>query len=75
MSQPRREVDDGNAGVFVMRCWVRGDGEVAGRVRWFTVDGDNESSTLGTVEGLVHEVQSFLKRVTRGHEDEDDRGP
>lgn len=75
MSGTRGELHDENGGVFVMRCWVREDGEVAGRVRWSTVDGDNENTTLGSAAGLVREVRSFLRRVAGEKPEGHDGGP
>ena len=63
--QPDFESYDEDGGVFVMRCWVREDGELTGRVRWSTVDGDNGTKTLGGSADLVREARAFLQRVSR----------
>lgn len=63
MSPDDAGIHDQDAGVFVMRCWVREDGELAGRVRWSTVHGDQEIRLLGGADDVVDEVQQFLRRV------------
>jgi hypothetical protein len=57
-------VHDSEAGVFVMHCWVREDGELAGRVRWSTIDGDQGTTMLGGLTDLVNEAENFLHRVS-----------
>jgi hypothetical protein len=71
MSPPDPGPHDRDAGVFVMRCWVREDGELAGRVRWSTVDGDQETVMVGGAAGLVNEAQNFLRRLSRCRHEED----
>jgi hypothetical protein len=61
--------------VFVMHCWVREDGELAGRVRWSTIDGYDETRMLGGVADLVNEAKEFLLRVSQGRHDEGEAGP
>jgi hypothetical protein len=68
MSGPELGSHDSEAGVFVMHCWVREDGELAGRVRWSTMDGDQGTTMLGNVTDLVNEAESFLHRVSHGPE-------
>jgi hypothetical protein len=75
VSQPEPGSHDSDAGVFVMHCWVREDGELSGRVRWSTVDGDEETRMLGSVTDLVNETQNFLRRVSHGRLDEGTAGP
>ena len=64
-----------DAGVFVMNCWVREDGELAGRVRWSTVDGEHETRMLRGVADLVDEAQKFLRRVSQGRQKGEAAGP
>jgi hypothetical protein len=75
VSQPEPGSRDSDAGVFVMYCWVREDGEVAGRVRWSIVDGDPETRMLGGVTDLVNETQNFLRQVIHGRQDDEIAGP
>ena len=75
MSQSEPKSHDSEAGVFVMHCWVREDGELAGRVRWSTIDGYDETRMLGGVADLVNEAKEFLLRVSQGRHDEGVAGP
>jgi hypothetical protein len=58
-----------------MNCWVTEDGELAGRVRWSTVDGDSDTSMLRGVTDLVNEAQRFLRRVSQGRHNGATAGP
>jgi len=71
--RPDTESHDQDGGVFVMRCWVREDGELTGRVRWSTVDGRCATRTLGGAADLVQEARTFLRRVGRGSREEGDK--
>jgi len=73
--QPEPGSHDSEAGVFVMHCWVREDGELAGRVRWSTIGGDEETMMSGDATDLVNEAWNFLRRVRRGRHDEGAAGP
>ncbi|HEY6429065.1 MAG TPA: hypothetical protein VIX84_17735 [Acidimicrobiales bacterium] len=74
VSQPQLGAHDSEAGVFVMHCWVMEDGELAGRVQWATVDGDEESRMLGSLTDFVNEAQYFLRRVRQGRHGEEGAG-
>lgn len=64
---------DHDGGVFVMRCWVREDGELTGRVRWSTVDGEQKSRMLGGTADLIGEARAFLLRVRGGRDETNNR--
>jgi hypothetical protein len=66
VSHPELGSHDSDAGVFLMHCWVREDGELAGRVQWATVDGDEDSRMLGSLNDFVNEARHFLQRVRQG---------
>ena len=74
MSQPDPGSRDLDAGVFVMNCWVREDGELAGRVRWSTVDGEHETRMLRGVADLVDEAQEILAPGEPGQAERGGRG-